>query len=106
MDSDKELYAIQPRKSGQARKIPSQSHITQVDTGFSSDYDSSKGHLRSTLESKRASDDSSNREPVVNQEDRRDSKHDHHAQIVPIKEGTELGYFSTMSATLYTCQDV
>lgn len=98
MDSETEVYAI--RKSRQARKIPLQSHIAPVDTGFSNDYGGSQGHLESTLESKRASDDSSNREPVVIHEDRRDSKHDHHAVLVPIKKGTELGYFSTMSATL------
>ena len=104
MDSETEIYAIQPRKSRQARRIPLQSHIAPVDTGSSDDYGGS--HLGSTFESKSASDDSSNRDQVLIHEDRRDSKHDHHAVLVPIKKGTELGYFSTMSATLYISQDV
>ena len=106
MDSETEIYAIQRGKGRQARKTPLQSHIAPVDTGFSDDYGGSQGHLGSTFESKSASDDSSNKDPAVIHEDRRDSKHDHHAVLVPIKKGTELGYFSTMSATLYISQDV
>ena len=100
MDSETEVYAIVPRRTRQARKTLLQSHTAPVDPSLSSDYDSPQGHHGGILEPKRASDDSSNRAEVVLNENRRDSKHENHAVLVPIKKGTELGYFSTMSALL------
>ena len=77
-------------------------HNNSVDTGLLKDYGGSQRRPGSIIELKCPSDDSSNNVPVVAHEESRNSKHDSRAVLVPIKNGTELGYFSTMSANLYT----
>ena len=106
MDTETEIYVIESRKIGQARKTLVQSPIAPVDTRSSNDYGGSQGHLESIFDSKCPSHEISNGAPLEGHEDWRDSKHDRHAVLAPIKKGTELGYFSTMSATLYTSPDI
>ena len=96
MDIGEQIYVNPPGESRQAGKTPSQCHITSVDTGLSNDYESSQGHLGSLSESKRVSNDFSDKAPVLHDESG-NGKHDNHAVLVPIRRGTELGYFSTMS---------
>ena len=103
MDTGPQIHVIHAPKSRQAGKTPSQCHIEPVGSGLFDDYESHKGHLGNLSEFTRVSNDSSNRVPVVD-EYLKNSKHDNHAVLVPIRRGTELGYFSTMSTAFYLNQ--
>ena len=102
METDVEAkgYAIHPRR--RLLKVTSESQATSIDTGSLHDSPTPHGHGETQFEPRRGSDAFNHTVLGVSGRSQK-NKHDAHALLVPIREGNELGYFSTVSAAFPCC---
>ena len=98
MAADTETHAIHPRRI--RRAALSESRDVHADRKSSHDYEDSRGNHEALFDLKRASHDVEPEFP----NDSHKNKYNTHAELVPVRKESELGYFSTMSVTFSRSQ--